>query len=583
MDIVFYRILTMSLLAGIMILIVIPLRFILRKASRRLMLVFWLLVGLRLILPFTFDSRISLIPEELSAPVNLSGTSSEKTIFSGIIEEEDEGAAEDTAVPVQESAGEEKNSGTAFRLNKRIILNIVIPAVWLLGMGSLLLYLIISAAKLHRNEKNAVHFTDNIYRIREGKTAYVSGLIRPRIYLPASVTGEELKLVLAHERGHIQWKDHIAKWIACLLLCVYWFNPLIWIGYVLFCCDLEYACDEYVTRRFDPEEKSRYSEVLLGLSTSNGAALAKPLTFGEVNVKRRIWNILQERRKSWILNICIIAAALGLIACTMSTAETVSVKPVDSTTESTVKEGTLADVYSVSYDGFHCYSRFEKYQPGTNDVHIIIETEGKAVRVENGLRLEKEEPDGSWTIIPRTERYLKALEEAGLPTETGEGFLSMGEHDTTSLFWLCKTRLEDEPLEEGNYRVVFTANDEERQCPFIVSKDGWDGKPERWTELRTRPAIFYQGQVYYRSNARTSKGSMNETEADTATWKELGVTEKKEAEDCILTKDLECLALSSGNQVFYDEANDRILAEQVFEGKTSYYILDEKVLPDRLK
>ena len=495
MDTLFVRIVTLSITAGIMILLIIPLRFLLKNGKRRLILLLWLIAGLRLVLPFTFTSPVSLIPKELSAPVNFppkeTAVSSELTPDThpeqGIYPAE---KSQEAVPDTPEDAAEENQNGAVFleKTGRKNVssLNHVSAAIWLLGMGGMFICMFVSAVSLYRDQKSAEHLSGNVYQIKRLRSAYVSGLIRPRIYLPASLTYEERDYVLAHERGHIHGMDPWLKWIACALLCVYWFNPLIWVGFVLFCHDLEYACDEYVTRNYDPFQRVRYTEILLKLTIRNSLPYVRALKFGEVNVRKRIGYILQGKRKSKLLNIGIILAAVGLAACTLSTQGTITINPAPSETEDKTgmetETGVSADtpdipsdVYRVIFNGFSCISRYEKYQSGTNDIKVILENGEKRITLEDDVRLEKEK-NGSWVDIPRTERYLKALEEAGRPASLNNGQHLIEPNQMVELFYLGRRRLEDEPLEEGNYRVKFTIDEEDYYFPFAVSPDGWDGK-----------------------------------------------------------------------------------------------------------
>ena len=327
MDIVFINLLILSLSAGIVILIIIPLRLILRRGSSRLIMILWLIVGVRLLLPFTFDSPISLIPEKISAPVNISRIITGTALISDYPAEEERYSTGKIVVPTVEA---EKESGV-FPVSGQtecIILKFIAPIVWFTGVTVMLLYMILTNLRLQKNNKNAVYLTNNIYIIQGVDTAYISGVIHPKIYLPASLTAEESAYVLQHELGHVHRKDSLVKWFSFLLLCVYWFNPLIWLGFFMMCHDMEYACDEFAVRMYTHEEKCRYSEILLRLSSHNRIGFSAPLGFGEVNVKRRIRYILQDKHKSRLFNISIILAAVCLIVCTMSTEEISSpIKP----------------------------------------------------------------------------------------------------------------------------------------------------------------------------------------------------------------------------------------------------------------
>ncbi len=308
MSAVFLRIVNMSITASWLILAVVLVRLLLKKAPKWIPCLLWGLVAIRLICPFSFESVLSLIPSRETIPMNIA-LQQEPAINSGIT------TVNDVVNPViaESFAPAPGNSANP--------LQIIIPVatiVWIVGMGIMLAYVLISYLKMKKTVCVCVPVGDRVYACDDVKAPFILGIFRPVVYVPSSMTGETLALVLRHESAHLQRHDHWWKPFGFLLLAVYWFNPLCWIAYVLLCRDIEMACDEKVIRDMDKDDMAAYSQALLDCSFPRKRIAACPLAFGEVGVKERVKGVLNYKKPAfWIILIAVIAC-IFLAVCLMT-------------------------------------------------------------------------------------------------------------------------------------------------------------------------------------------------------------------------------------------------------------------------
>ena len=195
--------------------------------------------------------------------------------------------------------------------------------IWLVGIATLLLYTIVSYLKISRRVETAVLYEDNIYRSENISSPFVFGIIKPKIYLPFDMNEKDISHVLAHERAHISRMDHIWKPLGFLLLTVYWFNPLVWFGYILLCRDIELACDEKVIKELGDDERADYSEALLACSINGSMISACPLAFGELSVKSRVKRVLSYKKPAvWLIAVVVIAC-ISVAVCFLTNPKTI--------------------------------------------------------------------------------------------------------------------------------------------------------------------------------------------------------------------------------------------------------------------
>lgn len=297
------KLLNMSIAAGWMILAVILLRVVLKKARTTMRCLLWAMVGVRLLIPFVPESALSLIPSAETVPLRI--TSAWRPIIdSGItpINQAVNPVIARTFFPsVDHGIG----------LMGQVVE--ILTWIWAAGAATLLVYAAIRFFHVRRQVRAAIELEPGIWICDHVNSPFILGLLRPRIYLPSSTEPQWLEHIMAHERSHIRCRDHLWKPLAFLILALHWYNPLVWLSYVLLCRDLELACDERVIRAIGPHSRKAYSETLLLCSVPRRTIGMCPLAFGEVGVKDRIKSILRYRwPASWLRKLsgvlCILMA-----------------------------------------------------------------------------------------------------------------------------------------------------------------------------------------------------------------------------------------------------------------------------------
>ena len=304
---VFLKVVNMSISAGWLVLAVLALRLVLKKAPKWVNVLLWGIVAIRLICPFSIESALSLIPsrETISPEIMMDWT---PEISTGI-------APLDRVVnPVISTSFAPQGMASA---NPLQILIPVAANLWLLGVIIMLAYTVVSYLSLRRKLRTAVILRKNIFQCETVSSPFVLGMVKPRIYLPYTMDGMNLKHVVAHEQAHIRRKDHWWKPLGFLLLTVYWFNPLMWVAYILLCRDIELACDEKVIAELGNEQRADYTQALVACAVNRRMIAACPLAFGEVGVKDRVKSIMNYRKPTfWIivtaLVVCVVVAVCFL-------------------------------------------------------------------------------------------------------------------------------------------------------------------------------------------------------------------------------------------------------------------------------
>lgn len=301
---IFQKALNMSIAAGWLILAVIALRLLLRRAPQRFRLLLWAVVGLRLALPWSIESALSLIPSAQTLPEGIM-LERAPVLDTGI-------SALNGAINPGFTAAFTPELGAS--ANPLQVLLPIAAALWMLGAAAMLLWALVSWLRLRKRVREAVRLEENVYEC-EIASPFVLGLFRPRIYLPFSLENGERELVLAHERAHITAGDHIIKPLGWLLLAAHWYNPLVWLAYALFCRDIELACDERVVRGLSLSDRADYSQALLDLSRPRGGVRACPLAFGESSVKGRVKSVLSYKKPAFWLVLLAVVVCVGAAVC----------------------------------------------------------------------------------------------------------------------------------------------------------------------------------------------------------------------------------------------------------------------------
>ena len=331
MEALFLKLVNLSLTAGWLVLAVVVLRLIFRKAPRWIFCALWGLVALRLICPVSVESVLSLIPSAEPLPQDIIYTA-EPYIDSGI------DVVDRVVNPVlMESLGAAE---TLTSVNPTQVLSFILSRVWAVGTAVMLAYALVSFLMLKRRVCTATLLQKGVKQSERVVSPFVLGVIRPVIYLPYGISDDDLEHVLAHEQAHIRRKDHWWKPIGFLLLSVYWFNPLMWVAYVLLCRDIEAACDEKVIKGMEKELRRAYSTALLNCSVHRRSIAACPLAFGETGVKSRIKNVMNYKKPAfWTILLAVAAAIIAAVCLLTDPADSGEEKPNDIVTPSPVVSG----------------------------------------------------------------------------------------------------------------------------------------------------------------------------------------------------------------------------------------------------
>ena len=313
----FLEIVNRSIAASWIVIAVLILRFCLKKAPKWVNVLLWGIVAVRLIFPFSIESALSLIPsaETVSPSIMMETAPSVQT---GVP------ALDQVINPVIDHSLAPAPGASANPLQIWIP---VLTVIWLLGVAALFLYSAVSYRRLRRRVCEAVILRDNIYQSENVCSPFVLGIIRPKIYLPYHMDKREMDHVIAHEQTHIRRRDHWWKPLGFLLLTVHWFNPLLWLGYILLCRDIELACDEKVIREMGNEQRADYTQALVSCSVSRRSIAACPLAFGEVGIKERVKSVMNYKKPAfWIILASALICAAAAV-CFLTNPKTEQIPP----------------------------------------------------------------------------------------------------------------------------------------------------------------------------------------------------------------------------------------------------------------
>ncbi len=349
------KLLELSLQAGVLTIAILLVRLLFRKFPAKYLCLLWAIVAVRLIIPFSIETGFAWAP-------NLRTLWSEKenNIYGVLVEEsvyDADGNLVDyvlngstdtfgnmgeiyaelisekitTVTPGNEMEEEvnyflisptqipEGSKNVTFRMDWRELFTSVTPTLfvlWLLGMVLLMGYGAFSCFKVKRLVRNAIPYEENIWLCDGLKTPFLFGWIHPQIYLPTNLEEERMKYVILHEKAHIARGDNYFKLVGYVLLAIYWFNPLIWVAYVVFCKDVERACDECVIDGLDGDGRKSYAEALLECSVDRKFTISNPLAFGEMDVKKRITGILKYKKPGrWLIAIAMLLCVVAVAGC----------------------------------------------------------------------------------------------------------------------------------------------------------------------------------------------------------------------------------------------------------------------------
>lgn len=396
----FLNVVGMSVSAGVILLAVLLLRLPLKKAPKWITVLLWSIAAFRLVCPVTVESAVGLIPS--FAGTLQVGDALDAGIISNAGDISDDGNSGidngvNNVIIDSELDFDNNNSGYEAISNEKYIgaddvikflANGIFSVVWLAGIAVLFVYTAVGYIRIKNRTATAVLLRDNIFQSENVASPFVFGIIKPRIYLPFNMSEGDMENVIAHEEAHIKRKDYIVKPLGFLLLAVHWFNPVIWLGYEVFCKDIELACDEKVVKDYTAKQRADYSQTLLFCSVNRKMPAACPLTFGEVGVKTRVKSVLNYKKPGFWVSIAAIIVIVAAAVCFLTSPKT------------SANEGdySVAAVYEVTPS--------EELEQKRENGEYIIYTEYSALN------------NGMWSVGDYTYRY--RLEITGKPNSAAK-------------------------------------------------------------------------------------------------------------------------------------------------------------------
>ena len=309
---VFLKLLNLSISASWLVLAVLVLRLVSKRSPKWMNVLLWGIVALRLMLPFSIESALSLIPSAETLSPEVVRFDPAPTITSGV---------EFIDNAVNPSLSESFAAAPLASVNPLYVWTEIAGWVWLIGLGAMLLYALVSYLRLRRRVSVSLCVRENIYLCDAISSPFILGVVKPRIYLPSGLDEVQQQNVLSHERAHLTRRDHWWKPLGFVLLAVYWFNPVLWLAYTLLCRDIELACDERVIRTMDESAVKTYSTVLLACSMPRKAVITCPLAFGEVGVKERVRNALHYKKPAFWVVAASVAVCVVVAVCFLTNPE----------------------------------------------------------------------------------------------------------------------------------------------------------------------------------------------------------------------------------------------------------------------
>ena len=316
---IFLNVVNMSISAGYIVLAVLLLRWILKKTPKWISVVLWGIVGVRLICPISIESIFSLIPraEVVSPEIMLDR---HPQINTGIP------VVNQVINPVISQAFTPDPATSANPLQLWIP---TFAVFWVMGIAAMVVYAIVSYARVKHKIGTAVRLRDNLYQSENVDCPFVLGIIKPKIYLPFYMQEKDMAHIVAHETAHIRRKDYLWKPLGFLLLTIHWFNPLMWLGYILLCRDIELACDEKVIKELDRDARADYSQTILTCGANRRIVAACPLAFGEVGVKDRVKSVLCYKKPAFWLVATAMVACVAVAICFLTNPKNTKQKPLN--------------------------------------------------------------------------------------------------------------------------------------------------------------------------------------------------------------------------------------------------------------
>jgi beta-lactamase regulating signal transducer with metallopeptidase domain len=443
----FLTVLNMSLTASYVIIFVILIRLMLKKAPKVISYALWGVVAFRLIIPFSFESMFSLMPRNMNpVPIPHDIIYQQSPQINSGIEVVDSFVSQSLPAPAIGAS-----------VNPLQIFVEIGAYIWVLGIIALLIYSLVSILILKRRLKSAQLVEKDVFEAKNLKTPFVLGLFRPKIYIPSGLSADEKSYIILHEQTHIRRFDHMVKMVTFLILCIHWFNPLVWVAFLLMSTDMEMSCDERVVKEMGSKIKQAYSTSLLSLATGRRLINGSPLAFGEGNVKGRIKNILNFKKPAaWVMVVSIILVAALVIGF-------ISNRP----SADGSSDWEVYDFPSYLYDRVTFNTEAEIYPPSFEAINAVLVNQ----EMETGLTCGKaftlvKQVGNDWRVVPFAEGLTFTQEAINLPVGVSETYR------------LTPDMLSAK-LDMGNYRIVtdvWYANEQPPQtvrtvwADFIISE-----------------------------------------------------------------------------------------------------------------
>lgn len=488
METLFFHLLNMSINAGWIVLAVLLLRVVLRKAPRWLICTLWGLVGLRLVLPFSIESIFSLIPSAETVPPTIVYEKA-PAIDSGI-------APVDQIINPIVAGSFTPDPATS--ANPLQIWGTIASFVWIIGAILMVGYMIFGYLRLRFRLRTATKIGERVYAAGAVDSPFILGIFRPRIYIPYGFDEEAYRHVYEHEMAHLARKDHFIKPLAFLILAVYWFNPLMWVAYIMLCRDIEYACDEKVMRDWDRGARRAYSKTMLACSMEPHALRACPLAFGEVSVKSRVKKVMNYKKPSFGLIILAILSIIVTSICFLTNPKTPDAKadvypPMYYAAEKiTERDGTYySDPAYIPY--FYIDERMNLYEKRQHYITGSIIEEWKYCGA-----LEKPEQ-----TLPNVEVWEVSCEdEYGNPSVRTFTFYENGKVQYTYVredgqYCVCKMRAVPDMTKQLNVLSIDSLREGIEISHFGTEIAYKNMKLALWIQNNTGYCVSHQGHEYY--------------------------------------------------------------------------------------
>lgn len=361
----FFWVLNTSISASFLVAAIILIRMVLKKAPKAMIVALWGLVAIRLICPFSLESAFSLIPSDETIPT-------EQFQYQETMHEDYE--LQIVSNPIYPEKIEYKMPGD---VENNSIDSMVFYVIWISGIGIMLVYSVVSYILIKRKVRVSAPYKENIFLCDGIKSPFILGLFKPKIYLPSDVPDEEKEYVIAHENAHLKRRDHWWKPLGFVLLTVHWFNPFMWVAYILLCRDIEFACDEKVIKSLGVDAKKPYSEALLKCSVPRKMITACPVAFGETSVKERIKSVLNYKKPAfWVIILAVVASVI-VVVCFMT-------NPISEKEKEYSELGYRLKITVETYEGT------TQFPDDTQEYWFTVE-QNKKEKLDNGVKFEIEQ------------------------------------------------------------------------------------------------------------------------------------------------------------------------------------------------